>query len=71
MDFQESPLRSRTIRASLKADWKTPVLNERLIIFCNGNIIADNISLTILELNPSIPTELPGFRSHAIFVISD
>ena len=47
------------------------VLNERLITCCNGNIIADSISLTILELDPSTPTELPGFRSYTIFVISD
>ena len=54
-----------------KADGKTPVLNEKLIMCCNGNITADNISSTIIDLDPSIPTELPGFRSHTIFVISD
>ena len=62
---------SGIILASLKADGKTPLLNERLIICCNGEITADKISLTIVELDPSVPSELPGFTPQTILIISD
>ena len=61
---------SELILAYLKAAGKTPFLNETLIICYNGKITTENISLTVLELEPSVPAELPRFGSQTIFVIS-